>query len=115
MMAPASCQPLLQTARRIGIGFRLLREGYSSKMSGTVKRCPVCRESGGLQGGSVRRWIVAAALGLAAAGGIVTTGTARASSTAWYQVYQPRVPGFFYDIAAISKSNIWAVGHTDTT
>ena len=112
---PVHAGRLLQTARRIEIGFRLLREGYSGKMSGTVKRCPVCRESWGLQGGSVKRWIVVAALALAVAGGIVTPGAARASSTAWYQVYQSRASGSFYDIAAISKTNIWAVGHTYTT
>jgi len=63
----------------------------------------------------VKRWMVAAALGLAAAGGIVTPGTAQASSSAWYQVYQADVSGSFYQAAAISKNNIWAVGDTFTT
>lgn len=61
------------------------------------------------------RWMVAAALGLAAAGGIVTPGTAQASSSAWYQVYQADVSGSFYQTAAISKNNVWAVGDTSTT
>jgi len=63
----------------------------------------------------VKRWIVAAALGLATAGGIVTPGTAQASSGAWYRVYQADVPGSFNQTAAISKTNIWAVGDTYTT
>jgi hypothetical protein len=58
--------------------------------------------------------MVAAALGLAAAGGIVTPGAARASSTAWYQVYQADVSGSFFQTAAISRTNIWAVGDTYT-
>jgi hypothetical protein len=62
----------------------------------------------------VKRWMVAAALGLAAAGGIVTPGTAQASSSAWYQVYQADVSGSFDQTAAISKNNIWAVGDTFT-
>jgi hypothetical protein len=61
----------------------------------------------------MKRWMAVAAMGVAAVGGIVTSGTARASSAAWYQVYQSRFSGSFYDIAAISKSNIWAVGETD--
>jgi hypothetical protein len=63
----------------------------------------------------VRRWMAAAALGLAAAGGIVTPGTAQASSSAWYRVYQANVSGSFSRVAAISKNNIWAVGDTSTT
>ena len=63
----------------------------------------------------MKRWIVAAALGLATAGGIVTPGTAQASSGAWYRVYQADVPGSFNQTAAISKTNIWAVGDTYTT
>jgi hypothetical protein len=58
--------------------------------------------------------MVVAALGLAAAGGIVAPGTARASSAAWYQVYQSGFSGSFFDIAAISQNNVWAVGETDT-
>ena len=60
------------------------------------------------------RWIVAAALGLATASGIVTPGSAQASSGAWYQVYQANVSGSFNQTAAISKNNIWAVGDTYT-
>lgn len=66
----------------------------------------------------MKRWMVAAAVGLAtvlaAAGGIVMPGAARASSTEWYQVYQSGFSGSFFGIAALSKSNIWAVGPTDT-
>jgi hypothetical protein len=62
----------------------------------------------------VKRWMVVAALGLAAVGGIVAPGTARASSTAWYQVYQSGFRGSFSDTEAISQSNIWAVGPTYT-
>jgi hypothetical protein len=58
----------------------------------------------------VKRWMVVAALGLAAVGGIVTPGAARASSSAWYQVYQAGFSGGFGQVAALSKSNIWAVG-----
>ncbi|HEY7264049.1 MAG TPA: hypothetical protein VH589_21520 [Trebonia sp.] len=58
----------------------------------------------------MKRWVFAAALGLAAAGGIVAPGVSQASSTAWYQVYQPNVSGSFYQTAAITKNNIWAVG-----
>lgn len=63
----------------------------------------------------MKRWMIAAALGLAVAGGIVTPGAARASSAAWYQVYQSGVSGSFYSIAAVSNSNIWAVGPTETS
>jgi hypothetical protein len=62
----------------------------------------------------VKRWIVIAALGLAAVGGMVTPGTARANSTAWYQVYQSGFTGVFNPVVAISKSNIWAVADTYT-
>ncbi|MCW2934117.1 MAG: hypothetical protein JWM19_5079 [Actinomycetia bacterium] len=58
----------------------------------------------------MKRWMVVAALGLAAVGGIVTPGAARASSSSWYQVYQSGFAGGFDQVAAISKSNIWAVG-----
>jgi hypothetical protein len=68
----------------------------------------------GLRGGSVKRWIAGAALGLAAAGVIATPGAAQASSAAWYQIYQARVSGSFNQTAAISKNNIWAVGDTYT-
>jgi hypothetical protein len=62
----------------------------------------------------VKRWIVVAALGLATAGGFVTPGEARASSSAWYQVYQAGASGSFFQTAAVSKNNIWAVGDTYT-
>jgi hypothetical protein len=63
----------------------------------------------------VKRWMAVAALGLAIAGGLVTPGTAQASSPAWYQVYQSRSYGSFFQTAAISRNNIWAVGDTYTT
>jgi hypothetical protein len=63
----------------------------------------------------VKRWMIGAALGLAAAGGILVPGAAQASSTAWYQVYQAgRASGSFNQTAAISSRNIWAVGDTYT-
>jgi hypothetical protein len=62
----------------------------------------------------VKRWMIAAALGLAAAGGVVAPGTAQASSSAWHQVYQANASGSFFQIAAISNRNIWAVGDTST-
>ena len=62
----------------------------------------------------MKRWMVVAAMGLAAVGGIVTPGAARASSSAWYQAYQSGFSGSFSQIAAISKTNIWAVGDTNT-
>jgi hypothetical protein len=60
----------------------------------------------------MKRWLAAAAIGLAAVSGIVAPATAQASSTAWYQVYQSRSSGFFEQIAALSSTNIWAVGQT---
>ena len=62
----------------------------------------------------MKRWIVVAAMGLTAVSGIATSGTARASSTAWYQVYQSGSTGVFNPFAALSKSNIWAVADTYT-
>jgi len=62
----------------------------------------------------MKRWIAVAVLGLAAAGGIVAPGAARASSTVWYQVYQANTSGFFQDTAAITRNNIWAVATTYT-
>lgn len=62
----------------------------------------------------MRRWVFVAALGVAAASGIITAGTAQASSAAWYQVYQSRSSGFFYQVAAISRTDTWAVGPTYT-
>jgi len=74
----------------------LLRQDYSGKLS------------------RMKRWIAVAALGLAAAGGIVMPGTAQASSTAWYQVYQANTSGFFDQIASVTKNNIWATAETFT-
>ncbi len=64
----------------------------------------------------MKRRVVVAAMGLAAASGIFTAGTAQASSAVWYQVYQAQSFGFFNQVAAISRTNIWAVGpaHTST-
>lgn len=62
----------------------------------------------------MKRWIVVAALGLATAGGIAAPGAAQASSAGWYKVYQANTSGSFYQTAAISKNNIWAVGRTYT-
>ena len=62
----------------------------------------------------MKRWMVITALGLAAAGGIVTPGAAQASSSEWFQVYQADVSGSFFQTAAISKTDIWAVGDTFT-
>lgn len=63
----------------------------------------------------MKRWLVIAAMGLAAASGIVTPATAHASSAGWYQVYQSRSSaGSFDQIAALSRTNIWAVGQTYT-
>lgn len=63
----------------------------------------------------MKRWMIFAALGLAAVGGIVTPGAAQASSSAWYQLYQSGTYGSFFQTAAISKTNIWAVGDNYTT
>lgn len=54
--------------------------------------------------------VFVAAMGLAAASGVITAGTAQASSAAWYQVYQSTSPGSFYQVAAIGRTAIWAVG-----
>jgi hypothetical protein len=61
----------------------------------------------------VKRWMagaVAVLAAAAAAGGLAVSGPARASSGAWYQAYQVNTYGSFSDIAAVSKTNIWAVG-----
>jgi hypothetical protein len=68
-----------------------------------------------LRGGVVKRWMAAATVGLAAAGGVVMPGTAQASSGAWRQVYQADASGSFDQTAAISRSDIWSVGDTSTT
>jgi hypothetical protein len=62
----------------------------------------------------VKRWMICAALALGAATVIAAPGGARASSAAWYQVYQADAVGSFNQIAAISRSDIWAVGDTST-
>jgi hypothetical protein len=72
------------------------------------------RESGAGEEAALKRWMVVAAMGLAAVGGLVTPGSARASSSAWYQVYQSGFSGIFNGVAAISTNNIWAVGQADT-
>jgi len=58
----------------------------------------------------LKRWIGVSAAALAAMCAMATLGTAQASSRHWYQVYQANVPGGFFDIAAISKTDVWAVG-----
>lgn len=62
----------------------------------------------------MKRWVGIAAMGLAVGGAIVAPGTAQASSAAWYQVYQARSSGFTYQVAAVSRTNIWAVARTFT-
>jgi hypothetical protein len=59
---------------------------------------------------AVKRWIGLAAAALAPMFGLTTPGTAMASSGVWYQTYQVNTAGLFSDIAAISKTNVWAVG-----
>jgi hypothetical protein len=59
--------------------------------------------------------MVAAVTGLAVVGGLlVAPGSAQASSSAWYQVYQASARGSFNQTAAISRNNIWSVGETYT-
>lgn len=62
----------------------------------------------------MKRWVVAGVMALAAGSGIVTPGVARAGSSAWYQVYQSTATGSFFRVAAVSASDIWAVGDTYT-
>ncbi len=62
----------------------------------------------------MRRWVAIAAMGLAVGGGIVAPGAAQASSAAWYQVYQARSSGFTNQVAAVSRTNVWAVARTYT-
>lgn len=54
--------------------------------------------------------MAAAAAVLAATAGLATAGPATASSSSWYQVLQVNRSGSFFDVAAVSKTNIWAVG-----
>jgi hypothetical protein len=58
----------------------------------------------------MKRWLAGAVTVLAVAGGLAAAGPAMASSGAWYQTYQVNRSGSFYEIAAISKTDIWAVG-----
>jgi hypothetical protein len=58
----------------------------------------------------MKRWMAGAVTVLAAVGGLAAPGLARASSGAWYQTYRVNTSGSFSEIAAISKTNIWAVG-----
>ena len=62
----------------------------------------------------MKRWMITAALALAAAGGAAIPGTAQASSTAWRQVYQANASGSFFQTAAIGSRDIWSVGDTET-
>jgi hypothetical protein len=59
----------------------------------------------------MNRWIAKAVAVLATVGGLAVPGLAKASSGAWYQTYQVHRSGDLLDIAAISKTNIWAVGN----
>jgi hypothetical protein len=58
----------------------------------------------------MKRWMGAALAALAASAGFAASGPASASSSAWYRVYQASTAGTFSDIAAVSNTNIWAVG-----
>jgi|SRR5215469_9814602 len=58
----------------------------------------------------MKRLVAGALTVLAVVGGLAAAGPARASSSAWYQTLQVNRSGTFSDIAAISKTNIWAVG-----
>jgi hypothetical protein len=59
--------------------------------------------------------MVVAVGGLAVVGALlVAPGSAQASSSAWYEVYQASARGSFNQTAAISKTNIWSVADTYT-
>ena len=58
----------------------------------------------------MKRWMAGALTVLAAVAGLAASGPARASSSAWYQTFQVSRSGNFSQIAAISQTNIWAVG-----
>jgi hypothetical protein len=58
----------------------------------------------------MKRWVAGAVAVLAAVGGLAASGSARASSDAWYEVYQANTRGSFMSVAAISKTNMWVVG-----
>jgi hypothetical protein len=54
--------------------------------------------------------MASAVTALAAVAALAVPGPATASSSAWYQTFQVNRSGSFSEIAAISKTNIWAVG-----
>jgi hypothetical protein len=58
----------------------------------------------------MKRWMAGAVTVLAVVAGLAASGPATASSSAWYQTYQVSRSGSFSQIAAISRTNIWAVG-----
>jgi hypothetical protein len=58
----------------------------------------------------MKRWMSVAVAAVAALAGLTVAGPANASSTAWYETLQVNRAGGFSEIAAISDSNIWAVG-----
>lgn len=54
---------------------------------------------------------LAAGVGMAVAASAAAPGTARASTSAgWNLIFQSRQSGIFQSIAAVSKTNVWAVG-----
>lgn len=57
----------------------------------------------------MKRWMAGAVAALAVVAGLATPGPATAS-TAWYQTLQVNRRGIFNEVAAISRSNIWAAG-----
>ena len=58
----------------------------------------------------MKRWVAGAVTVLAAVGGLAAAQPASASSGAWYQTYRVNRSGTFWDVAAISRTNIWVVG-----
>jgi len=58
----------------------------------------------------MKRWMAWAVAVLAPVAGLAASGPAGASSSAWYQVLQVNRAGGFSQIAAVSETNIWAVG-----
>ncbi|HYK27361.1 MAG TPA: hypothetical protein VEV61_05285 [Streptosporangiaceae bacterium] len=59
----------------------------------------------------MKRWMAGAVAVLAAVAGLAASGPVSASSNGWYQVLQVNRSGSFSEIAALSKTNIWAVGN----
>lgn len=57
----------------------------------------------------MRRWVAGAVTVLAAAAGLASASPASASSSSWYQVLQVNRSGGFSDLAAIGKTDVWAV------